>query len=155
MLWLDLMTYLPDDILVKVDRMSMAHSLEVRSPLLDHRLIEYLAGLPLSYKVGAAGGTKKLLRHVAERYVPRDILRRPKHGFAIPLDRWFRGELREWLLDVLGSQSFRERGLFRPAGVQRLLDEHISGRRDRSQQLWALLVLEVWLQGAGVPGGAA
>ena len=145
MMWLDLMTYLPDDILVKVDRMSMACSLEVRSPFLDHRLVEFMDRVPARLKF-RLGQSKVLLRQVARKYVPEDILRRPKQGFAIPLAGWLKEELRPWMEDVLFSPTCRERGYFRPGAIRSMVDHHLSGRRDYSQQLWALLVLESWFR---------
>ncbi|MCC7264390.1 MAG: hypothetical protein IT369_17910 [Candidatus Latescibacteria bacterium] len=147
MLWLDLMTYLPDDILVKVDRMSMACSLEVRSPLLDHQVVEFAAQLPRAHKFGLLDG-KRVLRHLARRYLPHAILERPKQGFAIPLAGWLQRELRPWLEETLRSGTCRQRGFFVPARVEEMMADHQQGRRDYSQQLWALLVLELWLEGA-------
>ncbi len=145
MLWLDLMTYLPDDILVKVDRMSMACSLEVRSPLLDHQVVEFAARLPRAHKYGLFEG-KRVLRHLARRYLPGAILERPKQGFAIPLAAWLQQALRPWLEETLRSRACRQRGVFAAARVEQLLADHQEGRRDYSQQLWAMLVLELWLQ---------
>lgn len=147
MLWLDLMTYLPDDILVKVDRMSMACSLEVRSPLLDQQVVEFAAGLPRDHKFNLTQG-KRLLRHLAGRYLPSSILQRPKQGFAVPLAAWLQRELRPWMEEILLSKSCLQRGFFVPARLQQLIADHLQGRRDYSQQLWALLVLELWLQRA-------
>lgn len=149
MLWLDLVTYLPDDILAKVDRMSMACSLEVRSPLLDHQVVEFAAQLPRDHKYGWWEG-KRVLRHLARRYLPEAILRRPKQGFAIPLASWLQQGLRPWVEETLRSSACRQRGLFAPARVEQLLADHQAGRRDYSQQLWAMLVLELWLQEAAL-----
>ncbi len=145
MMWVDLMTYLPDDILVKVDRMSMACSLEVRSPFLDHRVVEFMARVPTRKKFSLRE-SKVLLRKVARNYLPEGILKRPKQGFAIPLAAWLRGELRTWMEDVLLSQTCRERGYFRQDALRAMVDLHLAGRRDYSQQLWALLVLESWFR---------
>ena len=141
--WLDLMTYLPDDILTKVDRMSMAVSLEVRCPLLDHHVVEFMASQPRDRKFGYRSG-KRLLRRVAARHLPPEILRRPKHGFAVPMSRWLKGDLRSWMEDLLLAPAARRRGRFDPAVVERMVRTHLSGRRDLSQQLWALMVLELW-----------
>ena len=143
MLRTDLSTYLTDDILVKVDRMSMAHSLEVRSPLLDHEVIEFMARVPRQQKY-TYGQSKILLRALAERYVPKAILDRPKQGFAIPLGAWLRGPLRPWLQEVLLAPSAVQRGLFARDALRSMVDDHIAQRRDYSQQLWALLMLETW-----------
>ncbi|MBT5588441.1 MAG: asparagine synthase (glutamine-hydrolyzing) [Gemmatimonadetes bacterium] len=145
MLWFDLMTYLTDDILVKVDRMSMACSLEVRSPLLDHEVIEFMAGVSVHHKYDLRS-TKRLLRRVAERYVPAEILQRPKHGFAVPLASWLKTDLKPWMQELLSSQAVASRGLFEPAEVTGMVDRHLRGERDLSQQLWALLMLEAWFR---------
>ena len=142
MLWLDLMTYLPDDILTKVDRTSMACSLEVRTPLLDHEVVEFMARIPYSMKVGMTD-TKILLRKLAKRYVPESILNRPKQGFAIPVGAWIQKELRAWVEEILLSSTS---GFVEPKAVRRILRDHLGSRRDFSQQLWALVVLELWLQ---------
>ncbi|MEW6755475.1 MAG: asparagine synthase C-terminal domain-containing protein, partial [Candidatus Latescibacterota bacterium] len=143
MLWLDLMTYLPDDILAKVDRMSMACSLETRAPLLDHHVVELMAGVPRQHKLGL-GSSKRLLRAVARRYLPSWVLERPKQGFAVPLAAWLQRGLRPWMEDLLLGPSLRQRGYFRPQEVARLVGAHLSGQWDCSQQLWALMVLEEW-----------
>ena len=145
-MWIDLMTYLPDDILVKVDRMSMAVSLEARSPFLDHRLIEWLATLPISLKL--RGMTRKfLLRRLADRYFPKGMFNRPKQGFAIPLSVWFQDELGDWLIRRLsGNAKFSE--MFELSVVTALLDQHRRGRGDHSHRLWALLMLGEFLGGA-------
>lgn len=145
MMWFDLMTYLTDDILVKVDRMSMACSLEVRSPLLDHELIEFMAGVSVRHKFDRHS-TKRLLRRVAQRYLPRQVLERPKHGFAVPLAGWLKQDLRPWMLDLLGSGAVADRGLFEPRAVGQMVDRHLQGQQDLSQQLWALLILEAWFR---------
>ena len=143
MLWVDLMTYLPDDILVKVDRMSMACSLETRSPLLDHQIVEFMAEVPKKQKFGL-NGSKVLLRAVADKYLPKNILQRPKQGFAIPLSAWLQNDLRTWMEDLLFSQESHQRGYFNPQFLRHIVEEHVAGRRDYSQQLWALLMLELW-----------
>jgi asparagine synthase (glutamine-hydrolysing) len=143
LLYLDTMTYLPLDILTKVDRMSMAHSLEVRPPLLDAPLVEAVAQLPSRWKVD--GRARKVLFKKAVRgWVPDEILARPKRGFAVPIRHWFRGPLRRAAEEVLFDRRTLARGLFDPRFVRALVDEHRRGRRDQSMRLWALLVLELW-----------
>ena len=139
----DLHTYLPDDLMVKVDVASMAHGLETRSPLLDHVLLEWAARIPAQVKM-AGGTTKALFKAAMAPYLPREILHRRKMGFGVPLDRWFRGELREMAYDTLLGQRARERELMRPDYVRRLLDEHCAGERNHHTRLWALLMLELW-----------
>jgi asparagine synthase (glutamine-hydrolysing) len=139
----DFETYLSEDCLVKVDRMSMAHSIESRVPLLDHLVIEFAASLPASMKM-PGGRLKHLLKQLAFSLVPREILDRPKQGFGVPVGHWFRGELRDAFGDILGSPHARQRGYFDLRFVDRVLAEHLSGRRDHSWQLWMLLVFELW-----------
>jgi asparagine synthase (glutamine-hydrolysing) len=141
--WADIHTYLPDDLMVKVDVASMAHGLEARSPLLDHVLMEWAAGLPEQVKM-ARGVTKALFKSAMEPYLPAQLLYRRKMGFGLPVDHWFRNELKEFAYDTLLSQSARQRGLFRPDYVRLLLDEHRSLRSDHHIRLWALLMLELW-----------
>ncbi len=139
----DLLTYLPDDILAKVDRASMAYSLEARVPLLDHRIVEFAARLPMEFKVRGAD-TKHLLKKILYRHVPRALLDRPKMGFGIPVNRWLRNELRPLLEEYLGEERVRREGFLRPEGVGRVVREHLSGRRDHQYRLWALLVFAMW-----------
>jgi len=143
--WVDLHTYLPDDLMVKVDVASMAHGLEARSPLLDHVLMEWAAGIPEEIRM-ARGVTKALFKSAMEPYLPAEVLYRPKKGFGLPVDQWFRHELKELAHDVLLSQNAVERGLFRPGYVEVLLDEHCRLVRDHHPRLWALLMLELWFQ---------
>ena len=143
--WADIHTYLPDDLMVKVDVASMAHGLETRSPLLDHVLMEWAAGIPHETKM-ARGVTKALFKSAMEPYLPAKLLYRPKMGFSCPVDHWFRVELKELAYDTLLSQSARERGVFRADYVRRLLDEHCRVRRDHHTRLWALLMLELWFR---------
>jgi asparagine synthase (glutamine-hydrolysing) len=141
----DIHTYLPDDLLVKVDVASMAHGLEARSPLLDHVLVEWAARLPPETKM-AGGGLKALFKRAMAPYLPREILRRRKMGFGCPIDRWLRGELKELAYDTLLSPQAKERGLMRPDYVARLLDEHCAYRANHHYRLWALLMLELWFR---------
>ena len=143
MMAFDFESYLPDDCLTKVDRMSSAHSIESRVPLLDHHVAEFAASLPVGMKI-RGDRRKHLLKQLAFRYVPRDLLDRPKQGFGVPIGHWFRGSLRETFGDVLGSPAARQRGYFNYGFVDRVLQEHLAGRRDHSLRLWQLLVFELW-----------
>ncbi|WP_337286651.1 asparagine synthase (glutamine-hydrolyzing) [Candidatus Methylomirabilis sp.] len=139
----DVNTYLPDDLLVKVDITSMANSLEVRAPLLDHPLMEFAAALPPSFKIQGVD-KKYLLKRAMVDLLPAEILNRSKQGFIVPIDRWFRHDLQEMAYDTLLSSRSLRRGYFRPEAVKRLLDEHAGGAHDRHRQLWSLLMLELW-----------
>ncbi len=142
--YLDAKTYLTADILCKVDRMSMATSLEVRCPILDHTFVEWVTSLAPHWKL-RFGQRKYALKKVAERLgVPRQVLYRPKQGFAIPLVHWLRQELKSGLLQILLEPRTLQRGYFNPKAVRNLVDDHLSGRRDRSGQIWALLIFELW-----------
>jgi asparagine synthase (glutamine-hydrolysing) len=141
---LDTQTYLPEDILVKVDIASMAHALEVRAPLLDHVLVEWMAGLSGDLKLRGIRG-KRVLRRIARDLLPREILTRRKKGFSLPVDRWFREELRPLARDMLTDRTCRERGILDPGGVGRLLEAHDRGE-DHGERLWNLLVLEMWFR---------
>ncbi|HWC89120.1 MAG TPA: asparagine synthase (glutamine-hydrolyzing), partial [Pirellulales bacterium] len=136
----DLETYLPCDLLAKVDLTSMANSLECRQPFLDHRIVELAAAMPLAHKLGWASG-KRILRRAFADLMPAE---RPKRGFAVPLDHWFRGPLKSVLREVLLDPAALARGYFRSAAVERLIAQHESGAFDHSSRLWALLVLEWW-----------
>ncbi len=144
LLYLDTKTYLTADVLAKVDRMSMANSLEVRAPILDHVFVEWVTGLPAKWKL-RDGVRKYALKKVAQRVgVPPELLHRKKQGFAIPLAQWLRTDLRETVQDVLLDSRARQRGYFDPRVVQRLVTEHLGGTRDRAGVLWQLLVFELW-----------
>lgn len=151
-LYVDLKTYLADDILVKVDRMSMAHALEVRAPLLDHKLLEFTATLPAGLKLNGRT-TKYLLKRVLAGRVPDGVLTRRKHGFTMPVAEWLRGSLRGLAAECFFSPRSAQRGLFARGVVAELWGDHQAGRRDYSHHLWALLMLELWqreyLDGAG------
>ena len=142
-LFVDVMSYLPEDLLVKVDIASMAHSLEARSPFLDHKIMEFAASLPPDLKLRGIE-TKYLLKQTLSDLVPREILHRKKMGFGVPLDVWFRNDLREMAYDVLLDQKSVERGYFRKEYVSKMLDEHVSRLYDHSYRIWALLFLELW-----------
>jgi len=143
--YLDLKTYLVGDINTKVDRASMAHSLEVREPLMDHPLVEWLASLPPSLKVRGQEG-KYLLKKAMEPYLPAEVLYRPKMGFAVPLARWFRGPLRQRVRDALLGERLAATGFFERRYLEQLVDHHESGRRDYSAPLWTLLMFDAFLR---------
>lgn len=143
LLYVNARTYLPGDLLVKTDRMSMAASLEARSPFLDTKLIEFAASLPPEMKLRGST-TKHVLKRAMQGVVPAEIIRRRKHGFGVPLGAWFRGPLAGYLRDVLLAPESLARGYLRPHAVRRLVDEHQSGRRDHAHRLWTLLTLELW-----------
>jgi asparagine synthase (glutamine-hydrolysing) len=141
----DQMTYLPNDLLVKVDIASMAVSLEARSPFLDHKVIEFAASLPEAIKIRGTE-TKYLLKKVASRVVPPEVLYRKKIGFGVPLTHWFRGALKSYLREVLLSEKSLKRGLVKPEAVKNFVEQHTTGKQDFTNQLWTLLMLELWFQ---------
>jgi len=143
--WADIHTYLPDDLLVKVDIASMAHSLEARSPLLDHVFMEWAACIPPRQKI-ANGETKAVFKAAMEPYLPREVLYRPKMGFGVPIDHWLKEELREFAYDTLLSVPATQRGLLKPNYVKTLLDEHTQGVRLHHTRLWGMLMLELWFR---------
>jgi len=142
-LYVDFKTYLPNDILVKMDRMAMANSLEVRSPLLDHRVIEFAATLPSDMKYRERT-SKYLLKRYAERLAPPATVHRPKMGFSIPLAGWLRGELRTTAEDLLLSERSMGRGYFQPDQIRAMWARHQGRQRNHSHHLWALMMLEMW-----------
>ena len=157
LLYVDTKTYMVGDILTKVDRMSMATSLEVRVPILDHLFVEWATGLPLVWKLRGKQ-QKYILRKLAERVgVPHQALYRPKQGFAMPLVHWIRHELKDLILSALLEPRTLQRGYFNPAGVRQLLDEHFRGHRDHSGGIWRLLMLELWHRNylEKIPNGSA
>jgi asparagine synthase (glutamine-hydrolysing) len=139
----DLNTYLPDAMLTKVDRASMAVGLEIRVPLLDHRVVEYSCTLPDSMKYRNGTG-KYALKKLLARYLPVELFQRPKMGFGVPLDHWFRDEFKEMLLDYLSADRLNKEGLLNSCLIQKKIMDHLSGRANHQYQLWSLLMWEMW-----------
>lgn len=145
MMLADTLCYLPDDLLVKVDRAAMAYSLECRAPFLDHRVVQYAWGLSLNQKAPLAEG-KGLLKQVLERYVPRPLFDRPKQGFGLPVDGWLQGPLRDWAETLLAPEALRRAGVLNVDLIRRRWHEHLSGERNWQQHLWTVLMLQAWLE---------
>lgn len=143
MMYGDLVSYLPDDILVKVDRAAMSVSLETRAPFLDHRIVEFAWNLPLKFKIHS-GVTKWALRQVLYKYVPRSLIDRPKAGFGVPIDFWLRGELRDWAEELLSERSLNDSGVFDAAEVRRIWKQHLSEHGNWRDHLWIILMYQGW-----------
>jgi asparagine synthase (glutamine-hydrolysing) len=139
------MTYLPNDLLVKMDIASMTVSLEARSPFLDHHLMEFAASLPERLKLRGMT-TKYLLKRVLKKFVPEENLTRAKMGFGVPIGHWFRGSMQTFLRDTLLSERSLSRGLFERNKVRQIVDQHVEGKVDHDQRLWTLLMLELWFE---------
>jgi asparagine synthase (glutamine-hydrolysing) len=144
MMLMDMYSYLPDDILCKVDRAAMAVSLETRIPFLDHRVVEFAWNLPMDLKIRQGQG-KWILRQILYKYVPRELIERPKAGFGIPLGSWLRGPLKEWAQSLLEPTRIEKEGYFYSAPIANIWQEHLSGQRDWSGRLWTILMFQAWL----------
>jgi asparagine synthase (glutamine-hydrolysing) len=144
MQYYDSVQYLPDDVLTKVDRASMAVSLETRLPLLDYRVLAFAWRLPMSMKMGEGGG-KWILRKLLARYLPPELFERPKLGFGVPIDAWLRGELRQWAGDLLAESRLRADGFFDPAPILAAWRTHLAGDADLSYMIWTILMFQQWL----------
>jgi asparagine synthase (glutamine-hydrolysing) len=145
MMALDMMTYMPDDILVKVDRAAMSTSLETRVPFLDHRLVEFAWRMPMELKL-RDGQSKWALRQILYRYVPKELVERPKMGFGVPIDSWLRGPLKSWAEGLIDDSRLRQEGFLQPEPISRAWAEHQSGRANLQHPLWAVLMFQSWLE---------
>ena len=146
MMYCDAISYLPDDILCKVDRAAMAVSLETRVPFLDHRVAELAARIPIGMKIRGGRG-KLILRKLLSQEAPAEMFERPKIGFGIPVGTWLRGPLRDWAEDLLDERRIRDGGFFDPAIIRRRWTDHLEGRRDGTSPIWSVLMFQAWLDG--------
>ena len=145
MMYMDMMTYLTDDILVKLDRAAMAVSLETRVPFLNTEVIDFAWRLPINMKIRNNKG-KWILREVLKKYMPNKIIDRPKMGFGIPIDKWLRGSLLDWAENLLDDQKLKQQGYFQSALVRNMWKEHLSGKRNHQYELWDILMFQSWLE---------
>jgi len=142
-LWLDMHFYLQDNMLLKVDRTSMANSLEVRVPYLDHRLVEFVCGLPANMKLNGLT-TKYILKKTAKDMLPDEIINRAKKGFGVPVAKWVKNELKDFILDILDVKKIKKEGIFNPKFIRDLLEDHFNGTKDNRKLIWTLAVFELW-----------
>jgi len=145
MMYTDMVTYLPEDILTKLDRTSMAVSLEARVPFLDYRLVEFAWRLPIDFKIHDGKG-KRILRSVLSRYVPSGLFDRPKMGFGVPMRQWLRGPLRAWAEEHLDTEKLTQQGIFNVAPIRQAWKEHLEGKHNRATELWGILMFQAWQQ---------
>jgi asparagine synthase (glutamine-hydrolysing) len=141
----DYKTYLCDDIFTKVDRATMAVGLEAREPLVDHKIAEYIARVPISLKY-KDGESKYILRKILYKYVPKELLERPKHGFGIPIDSWFKKDLKGVLREYLSEKNIKNQGIFNENYIKESLDRYLSGKSDSAYNFWFLLVFQMWYE---------
>jgi len=144
-LYFDIKTTLTDQMLMKVDKMTMASSLEAREPYLDYKLVEFAMKIPSRLKIKGRTG-KLILKKTLERYLPSEIVHRRKSGFNVPLDDWFRTGLRSYVREILSEETVRKRGLFKPKEIDRVIADHLSHRKNNALKIFALIVLEIWFQ---------